>query len=210
MQDHKKGYIGIALLFIFVSGTGLLLTIFILNKTANNKENTLKSLYIYKDPNSTFNKMPPAEHLVQAKKDMADKSTNWPYGRLSLAKKHLDAIPVDSDEYNEAQQLLKETAKRRKLDIEYAKKLNIKIETDNRKDYAKRSEVNYLEAGMDVEVSTSGKNQTTIKSKNILFSRPFIYKLNKDGALLSKYKSLGFEKAIFSNGYETYTYDLTK
>jgi len=167
-------------------------------------------LFIHEDPNSDFNKMSPAEHLSQAKKYLADKSNNWPYGRLSLAKKHLDAIQKENDEYKEAQILLKETAKRRKIDMEFAKKLNVKLEIDNRKNYAKQLELNYLEAGMDIEVSVSGKNQTTITLKNILLSRPVIYKLNKDGELLSKFKSLGFNKAIFSDGYNSYTYDLTK
>ncbi|MFZ5447991.1 MAG: hypothetical protein ACOZFS_05075 [Thermodesulfobacteriota bacterium] len=175
-----------------------------------NIKNKHPDLFIYEDPNSDFNKMSPSEHLSQAKKDLADKSSNWPYGRLSLAKKHLETIKKENDEYKEAQLLLKEIEKKRKLDMEFAKKLGIKLEIENRKNYVKQLELNYLEAGLDIEVSISGKNQTTITLKNILLSRPVIYKLTKDGELLSKFKSLGFKKAVFSDGYNSYTYDLTK
>jgi hypothetical protein len=200
---------------------GIIAVLIIFSSLSEKNKNTPKSnienikdkhpdLFIYENPNSDFNKMSPAEHLSQAKKDLADKSTNWPYGRLSLANKHLDTIKKENDEYKEAQLLLKEIEKRKKLDMEFAKKLGVKLEIEKRINYVKQLELNYLEAGMDIEVSISGKNQTTITLKNILLSRPVIYKLTKNGELLSKFKSLGFKKAVFSDGYNSYTYDLTK
>lgn len=53
-----------------------------------------------------FKKMSPQDHLRAAQKALADKSSNWPFGRTITATKHLQAIPPGVPEYPKALKLL--------------------------------------------------------------------------------------------------------
>jgi hypothetical protein len=150
---------------------------------------------------------------------------------LSSAKKLLDEKPKYSSDDNSETYLWQAASKLefiKKGDKEYpeAKKLltqvharqnNIHAETEElraitRKDYAKELENNLLNnARMDTTITTSGKNNTTLKLKYILVSRVFVNELTKDGKLQNTWRSMGFKTIIFTNGYnETWTMNLEK
>ncbi len=81
-------------------------------------------------------------------------------------------------------------------------------DVSGRKDYAKRLEGNFLNGGFDVTVTAVGVKATTLKLSFVLFSRPFVYKLTNDGTdheteLVTTWRSLGFKKAVFADGYGT-------
>lgn len=80
-----------------------------------------------------------------------------------------------------------------------------------RTNYADTLERNYLDKGMDVHVDVSGKKKDTIRLQYIMFTRPAVYKIQKNGKLLEEMRQLGFRKVIFADGYDTsWTFDLTK
>jgi hypothetical protein len=154
-----------------------------------------------------------ATHIAEAKKALADgykpsgKDRSW--GRVKDAREHLEEIHQGDKEYAEAQRLLKEV-KRREDEIEkWAKATAEKLLADQRKSFADQLETNYLDKGMDVTVSVSGPNNTTIKMKYVLMSRPMVHKLINDSGVISTFRSQGFKKAIFTDGYnDTWTYDI--
>lgn len=149
---------------------------------------------------------PPSEHLAEAKKAMADgytpngKYKSW--GRVKDARQHLEQVQPGDKEYEQAQKLLTEVS-RREAEIERWAK------TYARQAYAETLEKTYLEQGMDVSVSLSGPDNTTIKLKYVLMSRPMVYKLTNDAEAMGRLRELGFKKAIFTDGYfHTWDYPL--
>jgi hypothetical protein len=64
---------------------------------------------------AAFQNMTPAQHIQEAKDDLAVRSSSWPHGLLNSATRHLQAIPPDASEYPEAQRLLAEVKRRRSL-----------------------------------------------------------------------------------------------
>ena len=80
-----------------------------------------------------------------------------------------------------------------------------------REEAATRMENKFLDQGMDVHVTVSGKNKDIITLKYVLISRPLVHQLNKDGTLIDNLQRMEFKKAIFTDGYRaTWTFDLTK
>ena len=58
----------------------------------------------------------------------------------------------------------------------------------------------------DMYVRTSGPGNTTITFRYVLMSRPMVYNLVNDAGFMAKLRSLGFKKAVFTDGYdETWT-----
>ena len=63
---------------------------------------------------------------------------------------------------------------------------------------------------MDVYVTVSGKQNEIIQIKHIFFSRPVVYKIQKEKTLFSELKTKGFKKLILTNGYDLpWTFELT-
>ena len=64
---------------------------------------------------------------------------------------------------------------------------------------------------MDTTITTSGKDNTTLKIKFILVSRVLVNELTKDGVLPSRWEQMGFKTIVFTDGYrETWTMNLKK
>lgn len=87
-----------------------------------------------------------------------------------------------------------------------AKALNDDVQ--GRKTYAQELENNFLNAGYDVYVTLSGRKDTTLNLRFVLFSRPLVYKLTRDDLgresdFVSNCRLRGFEKIVFSDGYAT-------
>jgi hypothetical protein len=72
---------------------------------------------------------------------------------------------------------------------------------DRRTSYAARLESEYLDKGMDVTVTTRGKDATTLHLKWILVSRPMAHQLSKSG-VLETLRGLGFTRFIITDGYD--------
>jgi len=145
-----------------------------------------------------FDRMTPAEHLKFAK-DAISKGVVVP------AKMHLDAIPTQSKEYEEAKKLypkigeVNADARRRQQDK--SNKLEAVARHVMRKNFAATYQSHLLDNGMDAYVSTHGKQDTTLKVKFILISRPLIHKLTQQGDYWLSLKNMGFKKVIFTNGF---------
>ena len=147
-----------------------------------------------------------AEHFAEAKKALADgykptgKDRSW--GRVKDARQHLEQIQPTDKEYAEAQRLIQEVG-RREAEIEKW------AQAFARQYYSDELEKVYLSKGMDVEVSVSGTDNTTIKLKYVLMSRPLVYQMTNDSSVTGKLRELGFKKIIFTDGYRnTWTHDL--
>lgn len=66
----------------------------------------------------------------------------------------------------------------------------------------------YLSDGMDVTVTVSGPENTSIRISYVLMSRPLVYQLANGGTLQSL-ESLGFKKVTFTDGFDdSWSYDL--
>jgi hypothetical protein len=75
--------------------------------------------------------------------------------------------------------------------------------------YPDAFEKKMLESGMDVYVSTSGPEHTTLHIQHVLMSRPLAYQMVNDREIISYWRELGFKKVIFTDGHsETYTVDI--
>jgi hypothetical protein len=150
----------------------------------------------------------PAEHLALAKKALADgykpnkdpAQTNW--GRVTDARRELEAITPDAKEYKEAQVLMKEVSRREA-------EINSMALAVARDVVADQMEKRLLSQGIDATVAVSGSNKTTITFTYVLFSRPLVYKLTNETDFLQDLRAAGFKRVVFSTGYgTTWTYDL--
>jgi hypothetical protein len=69
--------------------------------------------------------------------------------------------------------------------------------------YAETYERLMLKAGMDATVRTEGKNADTLAITYVLVNRPLVYNMVNDSDTTSEWRSLGFKRVRFSDGYES-------
>ncbi len=134
--------------------------------------------------------------LAEAKLALADgykpsgKDRAW--GRVKDAREYLVRVLNNTDqstkENKEAQKLLKEI-ERREAEIEKWAKLTA------RELFAQTAERNYLEKGMDVSLTLSGPDKTTIKFKYVLMSRPLVHQLTHSRFALVIYSARHVDSA---------------
>ena len=72
----------------------------------------------------------------------------------------------------------------------------------NRIDYAEKYEGLMLKAGMDATVRAEGKNADTLVITYILVDRPLVYNMINDSDTMTVWRTFGFKKVRFSDGYE--------
>lgn len=170
-----------------------------------------------KEPSEQFKKMTSREHLDAAKAALANgykpnrdiRKTKW--GGVAAAKDNLNAISAGSSEYPEAQNLMKEVNRRENEINKLALIIANEILTKQRKEFADKYEISLLDQGMDTKVSVSGKNNTILKIKWVLMSRPLVYKLINNSETMANLKKMGFEKLILTDGYDSaWSIDLSK
>ena len=83
------------------------------------------------------------------------------------------------------------------------------IDIEARKEFAKQIEAKYLNKGMDVYVTVTGRDYTTLKLKYVLFSRSLVHKIMNSAGFVTTLKSLGFKRVIFTDGYDdTWSYTI--
>jgi hypothetical protein len=75
--------------------------------------------------------------------------------------------------------------------------------------YASAMEQVFVKSGMDVSVSAIGKEKDQLRLKYALMSKPLVYKLQNEMDLQNQAKQMGFNKIIYTDGYdETWRVDL--
>jgi len=78
-----------------------------------------------------------------------------------------------------------------------------------RKKFAKECEYDYLDKGLNVSVTTPGRNATTLKLKWIGVSKVTAHEFGKKTELFQTLRELGFKKFVITDGYgETWYWDL--
>lgn len=82
---------------------------------------------------------------------------------------------------------------------------NEKEGATSRKAYSQRLREKYLDDNMDVKVSVSGKNNTTITLQYALFNDVWSHKMEK-GDLISEIRTYGFKKLEMTDGYDWSVY----
>ncbi|MGB8993143.1 MAG: hypothetical protein WCD80_13900 [Desulfobaccales bacterium] len=166
-----------------------------------------------KEKPDPFDSLTPLEHLKIAKEEINKYDfKKGEMGNLVEAKRHLAAISENSPEYKEIKKLEPKIKQLEREIDRQAKIITEKFMVISRKKYAKDYENLLLNnARLDTTITTSGKNNTTLKFKCILVSRVFVNELTKDGKIINHWRSMGFKKIIFTNGYnETWTMNLEK
>jgi len=160
-----------------------------------------------------FDSLTPSEHFKIAKEEINKYDfKKGKMGSLAEAKRHLAAISENSPEYKEVKKLEPEIKRLQNEIDRQAKIITEKLMAINRKKYANELENHLLnKARMDTTITTSGKNDTTLKIKFILVSRVLVNELTKDGVLPSRWEQMGFKTVIFTDGYrQTWTMNLKK
>jgi len=145
----------------------------------------------------------PAELLTNAKKLLNEKPKYAPDDNsesyLWQAASILEFIKEGDKEYPEAQTLLKQIHAWQKNILERETEISMAIA---RKDYAKELEFIFLDKlHTDTTVTVSGKNNTIIKIKWILWSKVTVYEFFKDGKIMNTWRSMGFKKYVLTDGY---------
>lgn len=75
--------------------------------------------------------------------------------------------------------------------------------------YASAMEQVLVKNGMDVNVSAIGKDNDELRLKYALMSKPLVYKFQNEMDLQNQAKQMGFNKIIYTDGYnETWRVDL--
>jgi hypothetical protein len=90
-----------------------------------------------------------------------------------------------------------------------------KVEPHCRKLYASKMEAGYMKLGFDISFETSGSQDRTLTVQYALMSRPIIYKFQSEMELDATAKKIGFNKIIYSNGFQgdlgkIWTIDISK
>jgi hypothetical protein len=147
-----------------------------------------------------------AEYLQRAKALLSQKpkgaSNDKQEHYLWKAENLLRAINPGSAESPEAERLLKKVKDQQILLFKKAAVDEEKNTAVLRKEYADKLEFTYLDKlHMDTRVTVSGKYNTTIKIKWILWSRVTVYEFFKDGKVLSQWREMGFKTYVLTDGY---------
>ena len=72
---------------------------------------------------------------------------------------------------------------------------------EQRRSYAATLEDTYLKKGQDFKIRTEGKDATTLRIQWVLIGRPFVYNAINDRELMMRWKLMGFQTVVFSDGY---------
>ncbi|MBK9579096.1 MAG: hypothetical protein IPO40_18670 [Fibrobacteres bacterium] len=84
-------------------------------------------------------------------------------------------------------------------------KLKEELTSTIRQEFASNLRQNYLDNNLDIKVFASGKNNTVLTLKYVLFNDVWSNKMQK-GDEIDKIKELGFKKLIMTDGYDWSVY----
>ncbi len=164
-----------------------------------------------------FEIMAAATHLQKAKEALAlghpdEKDLlKRTYGRLGEARRHLEAIGSNADEYDAAKKLLNEVEHREKDLKKYQEAMR---QAESKKMIKKREELvkemdrDFLGKGFDVKFDLSGDDNTVLNMDCVLFSRPLVFVFVNKSDLLQRLREAGFAEVAFSNKKIDYSWDI--
>jgi hypothetical protein len=152
----------------------------------------------------------PDEYLKEAKHQLSMKNADRPYGDIYHAAYLLSFVPKDAPEYKEAHRLLKQIEQWKEKDLAALRQKEAKDKKALRQLYAPSLETQFLEKGYDISVKVTGKDDALLTLRYVMFSRPMIYNLTKDGSLFKTWRDMGFSKVIFNDGLRRYQFDLNR
>lgn len=164
-----------------------------------------------------FQVMAAAAHLQEAKKALAaghpdeKELKKRTYGRLYEARRHLEAISSDADEYDEAKKLLDEVERREKDLKKYQEAMRqaeSKKMIKQREEMAKELDKDFLSKGFDLKIELGGDEKTVLNMDCVLFSRPLVFVFVDKSDLLPRLREAGFEEVVFSNKKINYSWEI--
>jgi hypothetical protein len=80
-----------------------------------------------------------------------------------------------------------------------------------RQEYASKAETIFLDNWQSATVTTSGKDDATLRIEYVLVSKALVYQFLKRDGFVAGCKALGFKRLVFSDGYnQSWSIDLTK
>lgn len=165
-----------------------------------------------------FSRMSAAEHLNEAINALADGynlnanpiKTIW--GRVSDAKRHLQAIEPGSSQYIAAQGLLHKTLLRERhiehVCVNVANQLMVK----QREMLANELEQYYVNRGIFIYIELSGQDKTFIKLVSSLFCEASIDRIADETHFFTHLRNAGFKRVVLvdNNEENVWTYRLGK
>jgi len=77
-----------------------------------------------------------------------------------------------------------------------------------RRKFGETFERQQLAKGLDWHVTVYGKHAEIMRMEWILMSRPAVYRETQDADAMTSLRLIGFRKLVFTNGSETWTWDL--
>ena len=124
-------------------------------------------------------------------------------GDVGEANRQFKNIPSGTIEHKEAMQLYDERKRKKAREDKEAAVLAKKLSRAQRQQFAKVYEQQLLDKGMDVYVTTQGKEHNTLKVKWVLVSRPLVHKMINDESVIANLRQLGFTKLVMTDGYNS-------
>ena len=164
-----------------------------------------------------FEVMASRAHLQEARKALAAGNPDEKdikkrtYGRLDEARRHLEAINSEADEYDEAKKLLEEVERREKDLKKYKEVMRQAVSEEmikKRQGIAKELDRDFLGKGFDVQMELSGPEKTVLSMDCAVFSRPMVFVFVDKSDLLLRLRDAGFAEVVFSNKKINYEWDI--
>lgn len=148
------------------------------------------------------------EREAWAKAQLAGKTLPEPAGAMvrkdewSGMRTQLSAIAPSAPEYKRAQAVLKGMDEEDKKAAAFAAAELEKAKVTARKDYAKALEQSLIDKRMNVDVTASGPNNTTLTIKYVLANKVIVNDMQKSGIVEQAFEK-GFKQVRLTDGYDS-------
>ena len=146
------------------------------------------------------------QHVAEAKKALADgyKPNKNPlkasWGRVSDAKRHLEAVKPKSKEYPEAKRLIKKVqarlAEMEKVSVTLVENLMMR----QREMLVEELEFLCLTKGLEARIALSGPGKSRLVMECAPFCEAHVHKITRDSDFLAYLEKAGFTKATLGDG----------
>jgi hypothetical protein len=110
--------------------------------------------------------------------------------------------PVTPSQASRRALLMRKTFHQDSIVQREARKLANQLMYQQRLEYARRLESNFLDNSLDIDVSTSGASATTLKMKYILAGRVFAHQMSQNTEMWTQLRTLGFRRLELTDGYD--------
>jgi hypothetical protein len=155
-----------------------------------------------------FSRMSPTEHLDEARSALADGyrvdanplKTAW--GRVSDARRHLDAIEPESPQYSAAQDLMRNALVREKRIEHVCTGVTNQLMVKQREMLASELGQYYASKDMFVDVELSGPDKTFLTLICALFCGASIERIVDNTSFFAHLAKAGFKRVAFADSEE--------